>query len=76
MRGVQQARQHAVDTPRHSCNKLHATWAHPAHICSGTGLTPLTSAPGLGLAPPTSAPGLGSPRPHLLRDWAHALQGL
>ena len=43
----------------------------PAHICTGTGLTPSTSAPGLRLAPPTSAPGLGSPRPHLRRDWAH-----
>jgi hypothetical protein len=31
-----------------------------SHICSGTGLTPATS-----------APGLGSPRPHLRRDWAH-----
>jgi hypothetical protein len=29
-------------------------WAHPAHICAGTGLTP-----------PTSAPELGSPRSHL-----------
>jgi hypothetical protein len=36
---------------------LHRDWAHPAHICAGTGL-----------APPTSAPGLGSPRPHLHRD--------
>jgi hypothetical protein len=35
-------------------------WAHPTHICAGTGLTP-----------PTSVPGLGSPRPHLRRDWAH-----
>jgi hypothetical protein len=46
-------------------------WAHPAHICAGTGLYPATSAPGPGLAPvphphqdwarpPTSAPGLGS----------------
>ena len=32
-------------------------WAHPAHICAGTGPTP-----------PTSAPGLGPPRPHLHRD--------
>jgi hypothetical protein len=30
------------------------------HICTGTGLTPATS-----------APGLGSPLPHLHRDWAH-----
>ncbi len=36
---------------------LHRDCAHPAHICTGTGLTP-----------PTSAPGLGSPRPHLHRD--------
>jgi hypothetical protein len=36
---------------------------HPCHICTGTGLTPATS-----------APGLDSPRvlwPHLHRDWAH-----
>ena len=31
---------------------LHWDWAHPAHICTGAGLTP-----------PTSAPGPGSPRP-------------
>ena len=33
-------------------------WAS-AHICTGTGL-----------APATSAPGMGSPLPHLHRDWA------
>ena len=33
----------------------HLHWAHPCHICTGTGLTPATS-----------APGLGSPLP---RDW-------
>jgi hypothetical protein len=33
----------------------------PCHICTGTGLTPATS-----------APGLGAPLPHLRRDWAHA----
>ena len=27
---------------------LHRDWAHPSHICTGTGLTPPTSAPGLG----------------------------
>ena len=32
----------------------------PCHICTGTGLTPATS-----------APGLGSPPPHLHRDWAN-----
>jgi hypothetical protein len=26
---------------------LRWDWAHPAHICAGTGLTPPTSAPGL-----------------------------
>ena len=37
-------------------------WAHPCHVCSGTGLTAATS-----------APGLGSPLPHprRRRDWAH-----
>ncbi len=34
----------------------------PAHICTGTGLIP-----------PTSAPGLGPPHPHLHRDWAHPI---
>ena len=36
---------------------LHRDWAHPCHICTGTGL-----------APATSAPGLGSPLPHPHRD--------
>jgi hypothetical protein len=27
---------------------LRRDWAHPCHICAGTGLTPATSAPGLG----------------------------
>jgi hypothetical protein len=27
---------------------LHRDWAHPCHICTGTGLTPATSAPALG----------------------------
>jgi hypothetical protein len=35
-------------------------WAHPCHICTGTGL-----------ASATPAQGLGSPQPHLRRDWAH-----
>ena len=39
---------------------LRRGWARPCHICTGTGLTP-----------PTSALGLGSPRPHLHRGWAH-----
>ena len=26
---------------------MHRDWAHPCHICTGTGLTPPTSAPGL-----------------------------
>jgi hypothetical protein len=34
-------------------------WAHPAHICAGTGLTAATP-----------SPGLGSPLRHLHRDWA------
>jgi hypothetical protein len=40
---------------------LRRDWVHPAHICTGTGLTPATSASGLG---PT--------RPHLHQDWVHA----
>ncbi len=39
---------------------LHRDWAHPAHICTGTGRSPFTSAP---------AP--GPPLPDLRRDWAH-----
>jgi hypothetical protein len=39
--------------PRRFCRgsplpHLHRDWAHPCHICTGTGLTPATSAPGLG----------------------------
>ena len=30
---------------------LHWRWAHPSHICVGTGLTPAISAPGLGSPP-------------------------
>ena len=40
---------------------LHRDWAHPCHICDGTGLTPATSAPGLGSP-------CCSPLPHLHRD--------
>ena len=39
--------------------QLHRDWAHPCHICAGTGLAPMTS-----------APGLGSPLRHLRRDWS------
>jgi hypothetical protein len=39
---------------------LHRDWAHPCHICIGTGPIPTTS-----------APGLRRPLPHLHRDWAH-----
>ena len=35
--------------PRHD-------WAHPSHICTGTGFTPPTVCTGTGLTPPTSAP--------------------
>ena len=45
--------------------------AHPSFICTGTWLTPATSALGLGSPLPTSAPGLGSPRLHLHWDWNH-----
>ena len=39
---------------------LHRDWAHPRHICTGTGLAPATAAPGLGSPPATSARGLRS----------------
>ena len=40
--------------------RLHRDWAHPCHICIGTGLTPATS-----------ASGRGSPLPNLRQDGAH-----
>jgi hypothetical protein len=43
----------------------------PCHICTGTGLTPPTSAPGLGSLLSPSAPGPRWPRPHVRQDWAH-----
>ena len=46
-------------TPRQPISHLHRDWAHPSHICAGTGLTAATS-----------APRLSSPLPHLHRDWA------
>jgi hypothetical protein len=45
-------------------------WAHPRHICTGTGLTPATSAPGLR----ASLPHITSGAP-LARVVAHALRG-
>ncbi len=66
---------------------LHWDWAHPCHICAGTGLIPATSAPRLGWraqsrhcshshictgTPATPAPReLGSPLPRLHRDPCH-----
>ncbi len=55
-RGSASERAHSSDL----CPHLHQDWAHPSHICTGTGPTP-----------PTSAPGLGATRPHLRWDWAH-----
>jgi hypothetical protein len=54
---------------------LRRDWAHPAHICPGTGRIPPTSAPRLGspVQRATSAPVLGAPRPHLRRDWQPVL---
>jgi hypothetical protein len=51
---------------------LHRDWAHPTHICTGTGSRPCRIWTGSGLARATSAPGLGSlaPLTHLHRDWA------
>ena len=39
---------------------LHLDWAHPWHICTGTGLVPPTSAPGSGSSPLAAAPELRS----------------
>jgi hypothetical protein len=41
------------------------------HICTGTGLTPSTSAPGLGSPPPHLLRDSAHPCAHLHRDWAH-----
>ena len=71
----------ALDDDADRCRALMGMCALIGHICAGTGLTPVTSAPGLGSPPATSAPGLGSPLatsapgrgsplPHLRRDWA------
>ena len=38
----------------HSCAGTGSHWAHPRHICAGTGLTPATSAPGPGSPPPAN----------------------
>ncbi len=50
---------------------LHQNWAHPCHICTGTGLAAATSAAEQGSPMTTSPPGSGSPLPHLHREWAH-----
>jgi hypothetical protein len=47
--------QHA---PARATPHLHQNWAHPCHICTGTGRTPATAAPALGSLP------------HIYRDWA------
>ncbi len=84
--------EHHWSTPVSSCGgrqrvsgsplpHLHRDWARPCHICTGTGLTPATSAPGLGsplphlhrdwARPCHSCTGTGLTRPHPHRDWAH-----
>ena len=50
---------------------LHQNWAHPCHICTGTGLAAATSATEQGSPMTTSPPGSVSPLPHLHREWAH-----
>ena len=51
----------ACGTPATPLPHLHQDRAHPCHICTGTRLTPPTSA----------APELESSLPRLHRDWAH-----
>jgi hypothetical protein len=55
----------SVAAPSARWHRLQRGWAHPCHSCTGTGLTP-----------PTSAPGPGLPRPHLHRDWGSPLPHL
>jgi hypothetical protein len=55
------SRPHHSATSARPLPHLRRDWARPTHVCTGTGLTP-----------PTSAPGLGSLRPRLHRDWARA----
>ena len=55
-RSRQRERATLRNAHRATCKAPCRDWAHPCHICTGTGLTPATSAPGLGLAPATSAP--------------------
>ena len=43
------------------CPDLHRDWAHPCHICTGTGLAPAASSPGLHQD--------WAPLPNLHRDW-------
>jgi hypothetical protein len=60
-----QSRHISAQTPRRinwsPVPHLRRDWAHPCHICTGTGPTHATS-----------APGPGSPRAHLHRNWARA----
>jgi hypothetical protein len=41
--------------------RMRRHWAHPAHICAGTGLTPPIICPGTGLTPPIICAGTGLP---------------
>jgi hypothetical protein len=64
---------------------LHRDWAHPCHICIGTGLTPARICAGTGLAPAHICAGTGLAPAHIcagtglapahicIRDWAHPL---
>ncbi len=47
---VRANRPHLLRDWAHPRSHPSRDWAHPGHICTGTGLTPATSAPGPGLA--------------------------
>jgi hypothetical protein len=77
-------RPHPTTTELTLCH-LRQDWAHPCHICAGTGLPlphlrrdwahPCHICAGTGLTPATSAPGLGSQLPHVPRDWVRICTG-
>ena len=57
----------------HPMPHLRRDWARPVHICTETGLAPVTSAPGQGSPLLHLERGKARPLPHLRWDWARSL---